>query len=95
MIDNIFDALSDVHRRRLLIDLLEHNPQDVTARASGSRADRTAIRMQHVHLPKLADYGYIEWGAGSGTVTKGPRFDEIRPVLEYLDQHREKLPELV
>ncbi|WP_436927670.1 hypothetical protein [Halosimplex amylolyticum] len=48
--------------------------------------------MQHVHLPKLADYRFIEWNQGTHEVTKGPKFDEIRPLLELLDDREDELP---
>ena len=32
--DKIFDALSDVHRRRMLISLLDHNPQTISQLSS-------------------------------------------------------------
>ncbi|WP_254544885.1 transcriptional regulator [Halomarina pelagica] len=45
-----------------------------------------------VHLPKLADYGFIEWDRNTHEVMKGPKFDEIRPLLELLEAHEDKLP---
>lgn len=36
------------------------------------------------HLPKLEEAGYIEWDRESGTISKGPRFDEIEPILELM-----------
>lgn len=35
--DDIFDAFSDVHRRRVLISLLDHNPQSVESLSATSR----------------------------------------------------------
>ena len=55
-------------------------------------ADEDTLRAHHVHLPKLADYGYIEWDRNAHRVTRGPRFDEIRPVVELLDGRRNELP---
>ncbi len=40
--------------------------------------------MFHVHLPKLEDYGYIEWNKETDQIIKGPQFDEIRPLLECI-----------
>lgn len=48
--------------------------------------------MQHLHLPKLADYEFIEWNKDTHEVTKGPKFDEIRPLLELLATHEDELP---
>jgi predicted transcriptional regulator len=95
--DDMVDALADVQRRKLLVALLEHNPQDdapVVIADSDSEADAVErlVTMQHVHLPKLADYGFIEWNEETHEVTKGPKFDEIRPLLELLDDHEDELP---
>jgi predicted transcriptional regulator len=96
--DDTLDALGHVHRRNLLVSLLEHNPQDelpeVIADADRDRdaVDRL-VSMNHVHLPKLEEYGFIEWERESHEVRKGPKFGEIRPVLELLADHEEELPD--
>ncbi|WP_336336908.1 transcriptional regulator [Haloarcula brevis] len=95
--DDMVDALADVQRRKLLVALLEHNPQDDTPVViADSESDADAVErlvtMQHVHLPKLVDYGFIEWNEETHEVTKGPKFDEIRPLLELLDDHEDELP---
>jgi predicted transcriptional regulator len=95
--DDMVDALADVQRRKLLVALLQHNPQDdapVVIADSDSETDAVErlVTMQHVHLPKLADYGFIEWNEESHEVTKGPKFDEIKPLLELLADHENELP---
>lgn len=93
--DDMVDALADVQRRKLLLALLEHNPQDDSpAAVGGSESDALEhlSTMNHVHLPKLADYGFIEWDREKHEVSKGPNFDEIRPLLEMLDRHADELP---
>lgn len=95
--DNTAGALADVQRRKLLIALLEHNPQDDAPVAiAGSESEAGAIErllmMNHIHLPKLTDYGFIEWDREAHEVTKGPKFDGIRPLLELLDAHEDELP---
>ncbi len=89
------DSLANVQRRKLLVALMDHNPQDDTPVAVvGSDEDAVGqlIEMQHIHLPKLAEYGFIDWDKESHEVAKGPKFDEIRPLLELLDDHAEELP---
>lgn len=54
--------------------------------------DGELLRLHHVHLPKLADYGFIRWNRDAHVITKGPRFDEIRPVLELLIDQQEDEP---
>jgi predicted transcriptional regulator len=96
--DDMVDALADVQRRKLLVALMEHNPQDdspVVIDEEGSETDAVErlVNMNHVHLPKLADYGFIVWNEQTHEVSKGPQFDEIRPMLELLDDHEDELPE--
>jgi predicted transcriptional regulator len=95
--DDMVEALADVQRRTLLVALLEHNPQDdtpVIVADSDGEADAVErlVAMRHVHLPKLADYGFIEWDEDTHEVAKGPKFDDIRPLLELLDEHGDELP---
>ena len=45
--------------------------------------------MYHSHLPKLVDYGFIEWNTDTREIAKGPQFEEIRPVLECIDESTE------
>ena len=96
--DDALDALAHVQRRRLLLSLLEHNPQDDSPVVLGdTESEKEALEsltaMNHVHLPKLVEYGFIEWDRESNEVTKGPDFPEIRPLLELLDDHADELPE--
>lgn len=51
--------------------------------------DKPVVRMYHVHLPGLADDGFIDWEQDTHVVSQGPRFDDIQPLLELLDDHRE------
>lgn len=96
VLDEQLEILSNVHRRRLVLSLLAHNPQsdrpaepDRSDRAVGERG--LAIELRHVHLPKLAAAGYVDWNRSTGTVTKGPRFDELEPLLTLLRENRELL----
>jgi len=89
--DNAFRALTDGQCRTLLVDLLAATPQVAGAGPTGdggpevSMAEyRQQIAMYHVHLPKLENYGYIEWDRDGDEVTRGPQFDEIRPLLEVV-----------
>lgn len=46
--------------------------------------DDDLLRLHHVHLPHLTEHGYVEWSRDAGLVRAGPRFDEVRPLLELL-----------
>ena len=59
---------------------------------SGTTAevDEYSVSMHHVHLPKLAEYGFIEWNQDDELAVQGPRFDEIRPYLELVAEQQER-----
>ncbi|MBX0298227.1 DUF7344 domain-containing protein [Haloarcula nitratireducens] len=97
MNDTTFDALANEHRRHLLVALLDETSQDAAVHAdetveAGALQTKQQVRtaMYHSHLPKLADYGFIEWDMDSQEVLKGPDFGEIRPLLEYIAEYIER-----
>lgn len=77
-------------------EITEANEDLLRSHLSSSRAiddaDEDLIRLRHVHLPKLDDYGFVEWDRSAHVVARGPRFDELRPLLELLDGRRDDLP---
>lgn len=96
--DDLAMALADPARRRLLVALTVHNPQhDMLTPEKVHEGDKDAeqfrIEMCHKHLPKLADMGLVEWDRRTHEVVKGPRFDEIRPLLSALDLTEETTTE--
>jgi len=95
--DDMLHVMSHIQRRKLLMALMDHNPQDDTPSVPVSSEDSDSIerfvQMKHVHLPKLVDHGFIEWDRDTHEVTKGENFEEIRPLLELLDDHEDELPE--
>jgi hypothetical protein len=85
--------LSHPHRRRVLTLISRRNPRDEAEFAPDAPAgDVGAISLQHNHLPKLADAGFIDWDRERQRVMRGPRFDEIAPLLDLLHAHRDELP---
>lgn len=98
-LDEMLVALSDLHRRRLLVALQEHNPQEAyemhvleDVPAGEEELERFRLKMFHIHLPKLKEAGLIRWDKATETVARGPRFEEIRPLLELMDTHADELP---
>lgn len=100
--DRLFDALNHRYRRRLLAALSEKNPQTVDGELDAVpaidprvRDDRgeaiTDIEIVHVHLPKLANYGYVSWDPEAGQITKGPNWDAVEPLLDLLVTHGDDL----
>ena len=95
--DAAFRALADRHRRQLLLALLSHTPQDEVSVPDDvplDRAETDELRseLHHVHLPMLERHGFVEWDRQAKTVGRGPAYDEIRPLLEWIDRNRDELP---
>jgi hypothetical protein len=95
----VLRSLEHPARRRLLVAILEHNPQSdvvvIPEDVHEGRVDPDTLQVEfeHVHLPLLRSHGYIAWDQGRGQVTKGPSFEEIRPVLELFEDHRDEIPD--
>ena len=99
-LNRFLDVLANKYRRRLLVALLEHNPQDDEDPQIPDDVDITdedlddlMVQMSHVHLPKLEEAGLIEWDQDTNAVGKGANFGEIRPLLELMRDHADELPD--
>lgn len=90
----MFKALADSRRRRLLFALFETNPETDPPRGQDSLPDIRRIEYQHTHLPKLDEHGFIRWTRSANTVERGPHFEEIEPLLEFLDANQRELPQV-
>lgn len=94
-----FEQLSDPVRRRILVALANRNPRagdEFTSEdfsVDGEDAERLKTALYHNHLPQLHESGFIDWDSDTNTVTRGPRFDEIAPLVGLLDDHADELPE--
>jgi len=97
--DDYFEALANIHRRRLLVALLEHNPQrnnvNIPEDVHVGETPLEVLQMEfyHSHLPKLEEKEFIGWNQDTHEVVKGPRFDEIRPLLELMQDHADEFPD--
>ena len=95
----MFAALRNHSRRRLLVALLDHNPQEDSVKPSKAAhvgekdLEVLQAKMYHKHLPTLEAAGFIRWDRENHEVVKGPKFDEIRPLLELIHNHRDELPD--
>lgn len=96
--DRAFDALADADRRRLLCALLDANPQDSLDPFDLLAEDRTPdgsattrLELTHMHLPKLAEMGFIDWDRESGTFSRGRNWKEIAPLLRLIREHEDEL----
>ena len=94
--DTHLDALGHVDRRRLLLALL--NAEEAALPVKLDRLEyETAesdvlLSFYHEHLPKLEDLGFVNADPDHHAVTRGPRFEEIKPLLELLDTYQDRLP---
>lgn len=92
---NVFAALQNEHRRRLLLSLSKRGPQDdrITnlERIYDGQSDyeRFKTNMYHKHLPMLSDRGYVKWNQNDHEVACGQRFEEIEPVLDLIREREE------
>jgi len=98
-LDESLDILSHPYRRRILTRLHSRNPRDEDEFFADEFADdaeeidRLKLEIHHRHLPKLAKARFIDWDRDSGVITRGPRFDEIAPLIELMVNHRDELPD--
>lgn len=96
--DAVFTALAAAQRRQLLATLTEYSPSETVAFATLQstltddleHADARDVRigLHHVHLPLLADHGFVRWDPETNEIGRGPRFDELEPMLEGVDDGR-------
>jgi hypothetical protein len=90
----LFDALANDTRRHVLFALLDEpewlpvGPDSALCRER--EQDSTYVRLRHVHLPKLCQWGYITWNREADEVTRGPAFDEIQLALTALRDRQDE-----
>lgn len=90
--DRLLETVADRQRRVVLLLLKRGAVEDERDLLFRSK-DETKAALVHNHLPKLEEAGYIEWDRESGTIEKGPEFDEIEPLLELIEEHSDELPQ--
>ncbi|AZH26195.1 DUF7344 domain-containing protein [Haloplanus aerogenes] len=94
----IYEALVHPYRRRLLVAMLDADRRDAPYPdplefAPDAEEERHRIGMIHTHLPKLDDMGVIQWDRETEELSKGPRWDDLEPLLRWMDENRDELPE--
>lgn len=96
--DDLFRALANPDRRRLLHALKERDQADeisVPEVVRGGEREVDVLRraFHHNHLPMLESLEVITWDREENTVGKGPEFGDVRPALDLMDDHRDDLPD--
>ncbi len=94
--DTIAEALGNQTRRRILLELLYHNPvgePEAVSKNDARGAENRELELIHLHLPKLDDMDYIAWDRENQTILKGPNWEEIEPVVRLLNDNEDRLPD--
>lgn len=92
--DKIYAVLAD-HPRRLILHYLRDSPENMASRQQISehisehdlgpqRAETVAIKLHHVHLPKLTEAGIVEYNPQTGIIQYTPR-PIVETHLNYVD----------
>ena len=94
----MFRALANKPRRRLLVELIEHDPQDGLPIPEAVHRGEKELELLHeeiihIHLPMLDTMGLIQWDSSVHEVSRGPQFEKITPLLRLLLNHTDELPE--
>jgi hypothetical protein len=98
-LDRSLTVLAHPYRRRILLLVGQHNPRDEAEFSVDDLAtddddlELLTTELYHVHLPKLVAARYIDWDEETGTIRRGPNFDEIAPLLRLMTAHEDELPD--
>lgn len=92
-VDRWVNLLRVRHRRQILLELSagqECHETDLVMR--GNEESEVTSDLTETHLPMLEEEGIIEWDRETGTISKGPNFEEIEPLLRLMREHADDLP---
>lgn len=99
-LDQLFSALSHPLRLQILTKLARESPRgDATCEPSDftdheEPPRRVRTRLHHAHLPRLVDANLVEWDPETETITPGPHFSEAVPLLRFLVDRENELPDV-
>lgn len=94
-LDRLLDILCHTHRRQILTRLSDRDSRDedeFDQRAPGISTESLANELFHYHLQKMAEADFIYWDPERRVVRRGPRFDEIAPLIDLMANHNDELP---
>lgn len=94
LLNDQLEAMGRFERRRLLLRLATADPRD-EPRIDFSDVEHNTdldplVTMRHLHLPVLEERGFIRWNRENQWVARGPRFDELEPVLKLFREIRDE-----
>jgi len=55
--------------------------------------EQMRIRLEHNHLPKLADANYVRWKQDPFSVQRGPRYEEVEALFTLIHGSIDQFPE--
>lgn len=87
-IDSMMKALTTRTSRVILMTLVGDTTE--TSIATIERLlnhENARIRLYHRHLPKLVNSGYVEWDTDADTISRGPKFSEVEPLVQLLKEY--------
>lgn len=97
--NQLHEALADESRRMVIYSLLDvpkerRLPLPEAAQSPNISIDSKSLKIQleHHHLPKLADAGYIRWERDPFCVQRGPRYEEVEIVFRQIINSLDQLP---
>jgi hypothetical protein len=91
-IDSMMDALTSRIRRDILMTLSGDTEVSIDTLERRLNNENDRIQLSHVHLPKLANFGYIRWDSDADTISKGPKFSEVEPLVQLLKEYKAPSP---
>lgn len=95
LLDDHLEAMGHLERRCLLLRLAMNSGAepgiDFSDLECGGGELDPLVTMRHVHFPVLEEREFIRWDRENQRVTRGPRFDELEPLLELVREIRRDL----
>lgn len=93
---HIYRVLSAGTRRQIVGSLLEAPPDrklplPEAANLPDYRLDTETLytNLVHLHLPMMAEAGFVEWDEEPFQVARGPNFEEVAAVILAIDDYDE------
>jgi len=73
--------------------LLDTTGTSITTLERRLNQENDRIPLYHTHVPKLANAEYITWDNETDTISKGPKFSEVEPLVQLLKDYNTEFPE--